>query len=169
MTMRLDGTARRKVLGGNWEYFQPEYSPDGTEIAFEGTRGGLQSAIWVIGVDGEALQRLTGPRLRAFGASWSPDGRHIVFTDRCCIRGSNIWVMRTDGTRKRRLTDFPDGHQGAFASYSPNGRKIVLSTDLAHDDGCCNDIFVMRADGSGLRRLTTSQPGAFGSDWGPRP
>ena len=168
MTMRLDGTGRHKVLGGNWQYFGAQYSPDGTQIVFDSTRGGLQSAVWIVGIDGTGLQRLTRPRLEAFYPDWSPDGQHILFTDFCCRAKSNIWVMRTDGSRQRRITSFAGGHQGAFATYSPSGRKIVLWSDLAHDDGCCNDVYVMRVDGSGLHRVTTAQPGVLRTDWGPR-
>jgi Tol biopolymer transport system component len=167
MTMRSDGTGTRKLLGGNWEYFAPEYSPDGEQIAFEGTRGGLASAIWVIGTDGTGLQRLTGPRLMAFWASWSPDGEHILFSDRCCRPHSNVWVMNADGTEKQQLTNVPPDQNAAFATYAPNGRKIVLAASGA--DPNTNAISVMRADGSGLHRITSTQPGALLTDWGPRP
>jgi Tol biopolymer transport system component len=75
--------------------------------------------------------------------------------------------MNADGTDKQQLTDVPAGHNAAFATYAPNGRKIVLTASQAHSDG--NDVFVMRADGSGLHPITSTQPGALLTDWGPRP
>ena len=45
------------------------------------------------------------------------------------------------------------------ASYSPDGRQIVLLTNLnqlAHPTLCCWDLYLMNADGSDQTRLTFS-------------
>lgn len=168
--MRADGSERTKLTRGHWLNVRPAFSPDGEWIAFGSTRGGFQNAIWRMRVDGSQLSRLTSPELRAFWPDWAPDGRHIVFTDNCCNPGpSNVWTMRPDGSGLKRLTDFgPLPLQGGFASYSPNGRKIVLIYNGECPDGPCHDFYTMRADGSGLQRVGTGVENTFLTDWGPR-
>ena len=125
-------------------------------------RGGLLSALWVMRADGTGLHRITRPSLEAFWPGWSPDGRRIVFTDNCCQGGSNIWTVRPDGTGLREVTHFAPGQQGGFASYSPDGQRIVLLASK-----CCQYFYVMNADGSGLHPIRTGVPFTFLTDWGP--
>jgi Tol biopolymer transport system component len=73
-----------------------------------------------------------------------------------------------DGSGLTRLTNFPTGHQGGFARYSPDSQKIVLIADLRYSDNCCSDLYVMNADGSGLHPIVTDQPYLFFADWGPQ-
>jgi Tol biopolymer transport system component len=170
VVMNADGTGMRQLTRGSWIDQRPEFSPSGKRIAFDSTHGGLQSAIWVIDARGRHLERLTRPALRAFWPGWSPDGRRIVFTDNCCIPFSNVWTMRADGTHKRQLTHFAGPRrQGAFASYSPNGKKVVLSYSLHCPNGPCRDFFTMNADGSRLHRVVTGQRDTLLTDWGPAP
>jgi Tol biopolymer transport system component len=163
---QADGTHRGEVLGGNWMHSSPRFSPDGRRIAFSSTMGGLQSAVWVMHSDGSHLRRLTKPILRAFYPDWSPDGQHILFGDNCCLPNTNLWVVRPNGTGLKQITHVDGKHNLAFARYSPDGRRIVLSTDVAYPNADGSDIYVMKADGGGLRRLTTHPTSAFFSDWG---
>ena len=165
--MNADGTGVTKLLGGNWINQNPEYSPDGHTIAFASNRGGYVSNVWVMATNGTGLKRLTKPRLQAWAPDWAPDGSHIVFSSDAELPFPNVWVMRPDGSGLKEITHFPGGHAGGFASYSPDGKQIVLISDLAHPDLCCTDLYVMHADGSNLHAIVTSVPGIFASDWGP--
>ena len=84
-----------------------------------------------------------------------------MFTDNCCQGNSNIWTVRPDGTGLRELTHLIPPDQDGFASYSPDGRRIVL----LHK--CCQYFSVMNADGSGLHAVRTGVPATFLTDWGP--
>jgi len=84
-----------------------------------------------------------------------------LFTDNCCQGNSNIWTVRPDGTGLRELTHLIPPDQDGFASYSPDGRRIVL----LHK--CCQYFSVMNADGSGLHAVRTGVPATFLTDWGP--
>jgi Tol biopolymer transport system component len=61
-----------------------------------------------------------------------------------------------------QLTHFRGADQGGFASYSPDGTKIVL---ISGSD-VTNGLDIMNADGSGLTRVI-SDPAVALSDWGP--
>jgi TolB protein len=165
-TVNANGSGLRTLLGGNWIHSRPRYSPDGHRIVFASNRGGLLSAVWVINADGRGLRRLTSPDVEAFWPDWSPDGRHILFTDYCCLPLSNVRVMNADGSGMRKLTYFTAPRQGGFASYAPDGRKIVLMAGPPGGEDV-NALYTMNADSSGLTRVTADQPDLFLSDWGP--
>jgi len=167
--MNAVGGGMRRLAGGNWTYVRGQYSPDGRRIVVGTDRGGYLSALWVMRSNGTGLRRITRPSLEAFWPGWSPDGRRIVFTDNCCQGGSNIWTVRPDGTGLRKLTDFgPMPLQGGFASYSPDGRQIVLQYNgKCPAQGICQYFYIMNADGSGLHPVRTGVPFTLLTDWGP--
>jgi TolB protein len=169
--MNADGSGLKKLLGGNWINQVPEYSPDGHKIAFASNRGGYTSAVWAMNANGGGVKRLTDPNLEAGNPDWSPDGTRILFGTNCCRARSQIWVMNADGSSPHPLTHMPPRGDAPAASYSPDGRKIVLLTNLnqlAHPTLCCWDLYVMNPDGSNLHLITTQDAGVTSPDWGPR-
>jgi Tol biopolymer transport system component len=166
--MNAAGGGMRRLAGGHWTYVHGEYSPDGRRIVVGTDRGGLLSALWVMRSDGTDLHRITRASLQAFWPGWSPDGRRILFTSNCCQFGSNVWTVRPSGKGLRKLTNFAPPVEGDFASYSPDGRRIVLhSTAKCPVRKICQYFFVMNADGSGLHAVRTGVPNTFLTDWGP--
>ena len=100
-TARPDGLRLRRVFRRYWGVgLQPDWSPDGSRIAF-----GARKHVFTIGAHGRGLDRATGPK-RAQAASsdpaWSPDGRWIAF-----LRDGDIYVTRSDGRGVRRIVDAP--------------------------------------------------------------
>ena len=84
---------------GDW---QPEWSPDGTKIAFASCANSLASIV-VIAPDGTGRVALTDGRTLDKHPSWSPDGTRIVF-ERGEGTGADIWMMSADGTNQVNLT-----------------------------------------------------------------
>src|SRR5215469_12736301 len=168
--MTATGTGMRRLAGGHWSWVHAVYSPDGRQIAVAADRGGFLSALWLMRSNGTGLHRITKPSFEAFWPEWSPDGSRILFTDNCCQGGSNIWTIRPDGTGPRKLTHFTMPLQDGFASYSPDGRQIVMQFNgKCPARGICKYLYVMNADGSGLHPVRTGVPFTFLSDWGRQP
>jgi TolB protein len=160
--VNADGTGMTKLLGGNWTHHGPTYSPDGQQIAFSSDRGGYVQAVWVMNSDGSGPRRLTKPAIQASGPEWSPGGSKILFDTIAGTPGEiidSVWVMAADGSRPRKLAD-----DAVSASYSPNGRRIVLNSGLNCAD--CSYLSVMNANGTDLHTIVTD-PAVFYSDWQP--
>ena len=83
----------------------PQYSPDGSKIAFESTRSGAYE-VWICRSDGSDLLQLTHYDSISGTPRWSPNGQQIVFDSR--VFGSNgntdIFVVDSHGGSPRRLT-----------------------------------------------------------------
>jgi Tol biopolymer transport system component len=167
--INADGNGLHTLLSaGRWTNIRPVYSPHGNRIAFETDRGGLQSAIWVMKADGSKLRRLTSAKLRAFWPDWAPDGKRILFADNCCLPNSNLWTVRPHGNPKlAQMTDVPFPLDLAFASFSPDGEKIVAFFSRGCGDAGCRHFYTLDADGSHFHEVVTGKPNTFNTDWGP--
>ena len=171
--MNADGTGVHRLVGGHRYHLRPEYSPNGNRIVFSSDRKGLISALWAVRSDGSKLKRLTPPHLEAFWPDWAPNGKRVLFTDNCCRRGSNVRTVRAGGGGVKRITHFGARlADRAFASYSPDGRRIVFFYSRTCSGSPCGDVFTMAANGSRRHRVPTGvktpDPGLpITTDWGP--
>jgi TolB protein len=121
----------------------PQWSPDGTRIAFASNREdeGGRSSIYVMNGDGTYVQRLTPVGSSDYFPHWSPDGTKIAFM-RSSDGDAEIYVMESDGSDVVRLTD-NDAFDVAYF-WSPNSRQLFFTSDR---EGT-GTIYVMEADGS---------------------
>jgi TolB protein len=161
------GHVRTLLSAGHWNNVRAEYSPDGNRIAFSSDRGGFQSAIWLMNSDGSNLDRLTKPKLRAGWLDWAPSGKRILFSDNCCLPHSNLWTVRPSGKGLKQLTHIAPRLDLAFASYSPNGNRIVAHFSKGCGNSPCKHFYTFHADGSHPRKVVTGKPNTFLTDWGP--
>lgn len=104
----------------------PEYSPDGSRIAFASTRSG-NSEIWVCQSDGSNPIQLTTLGGLTRTPRWSPDGRHIAFESHPA-GGSNadVYVVAAEGGRPRRLTT--DASEERAPGWSRDARWIYFGS-----------------------------------------
>lgn len=119
------GNFRRLTRAGGPDELNPNWSPDGSDIAFERTRRFpvRQSDIALMNADGSGKRRITATGVYETNPSFAPDGTRIAFTgdrdnrqlskDRLG-RGFELYTMAADGGDIVRLTDnrrpdlFPD-------------------------------------------------------------
>ena len=105
----------------------PEYSPDGTRVAFASDRAG-ELEIWVANADGSEARQLTHRAGHVAGSpDWSPDGRRLVFDGPGDdTHDSRVWTINTEGGTARQLTSGP-GEQ-VQPTWSADGTYIYFSS-----------------------------------------
>ena len=104
----------------------PAVSPNGRLLAYVSESGG-NADIYLLHVNGRNSLNITeGSSEADTSPSFSPDGSLIAF--RSERSGGGIFVMGTTGESVRRLSD-----RGHDPSWSPDGRRIVVSTEQVRD------------------------------------
>jgi Tol biopolymer transport system component len=155
--MNADGTNPVNVSNNPARDFEPDWSFDGTKIAFASNRdapvGSDTNEIYVMNADGSGQTRLTNNGADDENPDWSPDGTKIAFQSD--IDGNfEVYVMNSDGTGLTNLTNNPadDGHP----AWSPDGTKIAFHTDRELGDFGNLEVYVMNADGSSPVNLSNN-------------
>jgi dipeptidyl aminopeptidase/acylaminoacyl peptidase len=133
------------------EDWNPEWSPDGSRIAFISKRGNSEGAgiVWIMDADGSNVRRLPTEG-GSDSPDWSPDGRWIVYN-----AGGEIHKIASDGNSPSILLT-QNATMDVQPAWSPDGTMIAWLTEGASG----HDVWVMGADGSKPRQLTDSgRPG----------
>src|SRR6266851_5500645 len=124
-TINPDGTSRRQLthVGKAQAAGAPDWSPDGTKIAYESNQTG-DYRIWVMNSDGSGQRRLADdPGFADLAPAWSPDGARIVFS-RCddhlgFIVGCDLELMTAAGRWPLDL-----GPRGVFPGRAAHCRRV---------------------------------------------
>jgi Tol biopolymer transport system component len=143
--------------------------PDG-RIVFTSVRDG-DMEIYSMNADGGDVKRLTNRPGPDGGPFFSRDGKQIVFRGRALQPGPEleeykallreglwrpssleIFVMNADGSNLRQVTS---AGGASFAPYfSPDGKKIIFSSNLHNPRGRDFELWLINVDGTGLERVT---------------
>jgi len=79
----------------HWQWESPTWSPDGSRLAFHGSRYGKSRGVYVANRNGTGLRRLSPGEAPA----WSPDGRWIAFRSGYLRSGNwDLFLIHPDGT-----------------------------------------------------------------------
>jgi Tol biopolymer transport system component len=150
--------------------YKPDWSPDGSTIAFEAFTGNDSTwfDIFTVHVDGSGLTNLTNSFGGDWNPSWSSDGAQIAFVSSrkqpvaCCVYPypyMDVFTMNADGSNQTPVTNddvYDDG-----PDWSPDGSRIVFSRATA---GGGLRLHTMQPDGTQL----TSIASATGIDQRPK-
>ncbi len=129
----------------------PEWSPDGTQIAYTGWSEETRQDIYIASKDGSAIQQITFDASDDNHPFWSPDGRSLGFSSKR-IDGQNSFIFTVSIDDKEIKQVSPDTVGVQAGDWSPDGHKIVF-------DG----IFTTNIEGNflGLTDLRTNETEFF--------
>lgn len=173
-TMNADGSGKARIpVDGPGFHALPEWSPDGSNIAFSSDREALSGDIWAVKATGGEPWRIAGadPHSHDIDPAWSPDGTKIAylayppwFSGPGDGAPHGVYVADAAGGSGRGTLLFENALSGP--AWSPDGERFAYQAQ-AEDGGV--SIFVADADGTNPVRLTGATTIDMAPDWGPDP
>jgi len=169
-TANRDGSGLRRLTNYNVYTAEGVLSPDGRRIVFTSLKDG-DLDIYTMNVDGSDVKRLTTQPGYDGGPWWSPDGTKIVYRAwhpadsagladykgllaQRMVRPSRmeLWVMNADGSGQRQITNLGGANFGP--SWTPDGKRIVFSSNYKTPRSRNFEVYLINLDGSGLEQIT---------------
>ena len=143
------GAGKQLTSGDDWNDSDPQWSPDGTRIAFVSNRTGKEyeedrnTDVWVISAEGGALAKISDHAESDNSPRWSPDGKTIAFVGR--IREDEhpkIWLAPSAGGAPSTLAarnldliptdlDWAEEGRALFFQTGVKGESHVFRVDVA--------------------------------------
>ena len=121
-----DGANRLQLTAPPLGAVNPQWSPDGTQIAFFGSTPGKPSRIYVVPAAGGAVRQVThgesGPSGDVDG-SWSKDGSSMTFSAQSADQRNSLALHTIDLTTQR-ISQLPESDGLWSPRWSPDGRYI---------------------------------------------
>ncbi len=169
-TSNPDGSDLRRLTDFGTYTAEGILSPDGRSIVFTSMKDG-DLDIYTMDIDGTNVKRLTTTPGYDGGPWWSPDGTKIVYRahhpadaaelaeyqallKENMIRPSKVelWVMNADGSDQRQITRLGGANFGP--SWTPDGERIIFSSNHANPRSRNFDLYLINLDGTGLEQIT---------------
>ena len=144
--MDPDGGRQTRLTTSGGNESTPEWSPDGTRVAFAASPQGGPADLYVIDAEGDNLRQLTDSGACEDTPTWSPDGHRIVAvsqTDCDDELTASLVVLASDGSGEpRQIVDAP----ALWPDWSPDGRHLVYTGPTSAGDDTA--LWVSAPDGS---------------------
>lgn len=126
-TMNVDGSDIQQltpsVAGVRSYRTGPDWSPDGTKIAYEQQNGDFQ--VWMINVDDKKMRKLTSIGENE-DPSWAPDSRHLVLST-TRAKKKFLYVLDTKSGRMRQLTRLDGARLAAWSPFLGGGDTFLAT------------------------------------------
>ncbi len=145
-------------------------APDGSRIVFTSTRSG-DLELWTMKPDGSDLRQVTDELGYDGGAFFTPDSKQLVFrasrpatpedaeTYRSLLAQGlvqptalEIFICNVDGSDLRQVTRLGKANWAPY--MSPDGSRILFSSNHHSSSGRQFNIFSIKPDGTGLEQIT---------------
>jgi dipeptidyl aminopeptidase/acylaminoacyl peptidase len=177
-----DGSSPVQLTFGDKSSTNPQWSPDGSALAFTSTRKDNKSNLYVLRMAGGEAEPLTDVKSGVTNFDWSPDGKWIAFTmpdaksedEEKLTKGKDDWrwvdenlkmarlyvvAVQKDASGKRepRKLTAGDYHVGGF-DWSPDGSRIVFTHTRTPkvNDWPSADVSVLEVSGGQLTPLAAT-------------
>jgi Tol biopolymer transport system component/DNA-binding winged helix-turn-helix (wHTH) protein len=124
---KADGSAAAQLTGPSLRASLPHWSPDGTHIAFAGSRPGRPWNIFLIPSAGGPAEQLSSGAISDLDPSWSPDGSKLVFGQVRMVGDKRIDSIQMLDLASRRATPIPGTDGICCPRWSPDGRFLLAS------------------------------------------
>ncbi len=148
--MNANGSNIRQLTPAAIEAIQPDWSPDGTKVAFWVNCCDPQAPqIWTIRNDGTGLTQLTNVQNALdFTPSWSPQGDALAFErDNTSFTSSAIYLITSNGSGQN------------LALQSEGSKQVIVTPE--------DRLIAKKRAGKGLQKPVIHT--GFGPRWGPAP
>lgn len=172
-TVNRDGSDLKRLTHYDVYTAEGVLSPDGKKIVFTSLKDG-DLEIYTMNADGSDVRRLTNTPGYDGGAWWSPDGTQIVYRanhptdpaelktyrdllDQRLVRPAKVelFLMNADGSNQRQITHLGGANFGP--SWTPDGKRIIFSSNYQSPRSGNFDLFLVNPDGTGLEQITFDQ------------
>ena len=130
--MNADGQNQRRLTHHPSIDGYPDWSPDGSQIAFDSGRGrgDATADIFVMDTNGGNVRQVTHMGF-ASRPKWAPDGKRILF-EAVTDSGREIYMVDADGRNLWKVS-FQNFRAGMFArGWSPDGRRVLFTEAINH-------------------------------------
>jgi dipeptidyl aminopeptidase/acylaminoacyl peptidase len=179
----------RQYTRGEKSATAPEWSPDGTMLAFLSDREkDGERQVWMMQADGGEAWAATSHKGGVNGFRFSPDGKRLVLTaadqpskdeeDRKKVKDdtmvidhdikmTHLWLWNIEKKDEKRLTE------GDFTvsdpQWSPDGTRITYTTRPTPkaDDGALSDVWMITVAGGEKKRIAGEPGAADNARWSP--
>ncbi|MGD8360397.1 MAG: peptidase S9 [Gemmatimonadota bacterium] len=147
----------------------PSWSPDGENIVFSGSVGGITD-IYLYNISSGVDTKLTDDKNADFQPVYSPDGRYVAFSSdrspetdfvRLTYAKFQLALLDMESGQIRRLDLFGPKVKHINPQFSPDGRYLYFISDV---DGF-SDVYRMELETGGLDRITRVATAVSGITW----
>ena len=162
--MNSDGSNLKRVTNNTVGEWDPDLSPDGTQIVFASDRDHPRFSwnrdLYLMNVDGTNVRRLTSQDGTIEAPRFDASGQRVVYD---VMNGSAPGIYVLAGHSPTRLTFDAGGSIEFTPTWSPDGTQIAYTHFVS---GTGSQIYKMNADGSNQKRVTRDPAYAQRPDWG---
>ena len=167
----LNGKIVKTLISSPGYDAEATVSPDGKKIVFTSLRSG-DLELYTCDINGKNVKQVTSQLGYDGGAFFSPDSKSLVFRasrpttpedikeykdllaqNLVMPTAMEIYTCNLDGSNLKQVTHLGKANWAPF--YTPDGKKIIFSSNHQSAKGYDFHLFMVNPDGSGIEQITS--------------